>query len=48
VLSKLDGLAGDHLSRRISAVDQAHLTQPTLERRDQDGNLVWSERGDLQ
>jgi hypothetical protein len=26
VLSKLDGLAGDHLSRRISAVDQAHLT----------------------
>jgi hypothetical protein len=47
MLSKLDGLAGDHLSRRIRAVDQAHLTQRTLERRDQDGNLVWSERGVL-
>ena len=47
-LSKLDGLAGDHLSRRISAVEQAHLTQRTFERCDQDGNLVWSERGVLQ
>jgi hypothetical protein len=45
---KLDGFAGDHLCCRISAVDQVHLAQRTLERHDQDGNLVRSKRGVLQ